>query len=214
MKLSNAPLFDRNLPLSMVREMESISGLSFDTLMSKVDALNNKAEWVELFLDRLDDEGKALLSTEGLEVSVVSNNHLYDLLPDPKFDFRNVAMGTCQNILYVNVDLDFGKAINNATLHHEMTHFDQFRRGDLRSVDAHRKVKWKGKTFEIATIYQRMAQGEQAALVEYHRLPWEEEADAAFFQYLLVHHAHVIDDSRGMQLAKESWERFNGWQTH
>lgn len=210
LKLSNASLFDQNMPTEIVQAMESVSGLSIETLANKADAMNNKAELVELFLSRLDNEGQSLLDADGLELSVVSANHLYDLLPDPRFDQRKMAMGMNGNILYVNIDHTFDQPMTNALLRHELTHYDQIRRGDLQILSDLRNVQWRGKTFDIADIQLQMALGERSAFEEYHRLPWEEEADAAYYQYLLEHHTHVIDESFDMNLARDSWIRFNG----
>lgn len=210
MQFSNTSLLGDYLPPDVIQALESVSGLSIEKLTDKIDAMNNKPEFVERFLDRLDDDGKALLETEGLEVSILSANHLYDLLPNPIFDRRKVAMGMNKNILYVNVDLYLSQPLTNATLHHELKHFEQIKRGDLHIDDGLNIVHWRGKAFDMNSLSQRMANGDLDAFAEYHRLPWEEEADAAYFQYLLVNHTYAIDESLDMEMAKASWKRFNG----
>ena len=62
----------------------------------------------------------------------------------------------------------------------------------------------------MAEIQNGMAWGREEAFQQYHRLPWEEEADAAFYQYLLEIPDYNLPSDPDIDYARESWLRFNG----
>ena len=189
MKLKNVKFFDEVLPQAMYDEIERVSGMSIEEFAIKNDSMVNRAADVEKFLSLVNDEGLALLDTEGLEIIILSANELFELCPSPMFDRRNVIMAQNKCELYINIDMvqHFTAVEITGTIIHELAHVDQYLRGDLSVDSATMTAYWKGEAYNLAKVYTDMALtgNSEESLRAYHDLPWEIESHAMQAKYLI-----------------------------